>query len=328
MITRKHQDVKLDTAFFPVEMQPIFLDNGTRPPKRISGYKAIVKTNDGTTISVVSDKYRLLTNQEAYNLADYVIRGIFEGKTLGDFECFNVRMPKSSASCKIDLIIPNNFSKLSGDLSESWVPFLRITNSYNKTKPLKYEVGFCRWICLNGLIFGQKGVSFALSHSERIGTLEIMALAETARRQIGSVDSLWKVFEQKMITLRQIPLPPTSALPIYCKAFGIHVKQDISEIQKEIYSNRASQIVKASQEYFKELGNNAYAMMNVLSDFASFPEWTQSPNNYVDGYQRKVGKWVDEFIAEYKKDGFSLSKYIGEECQNTAYFLESLIPQE
>ena len=179
-----------------------------------------------------------------------------------------------------------------------------------------------------GLIFGQKGVSFALSHSERIGTLEIMALAETARRQIGSVDSLWKVFEQKMITLRQIPLPPTSALPIYCKAFGIHVKQDISEIQKEIYSNRASQIVKASKEYFKELGNNAYAMMNVLSDFASFPEWTQSPNNYVDGYQRKVGKWVDEFIAEYKKDGFSLSKYIGEECQNTAYFLESLIPQE
>ena len=33
-------------------------------------------------------------------------------------------------------------------------------------------------------------------------------------------------------------------------------------------------------------------------------------------------------LAESKKHGFSLSKYIGEDYQNTAYSLESLVEQE
>lgn len=68
--------------------------------------------------------------------------------------------------------------------------------------------------------------------------------------------------------------------------------------------------------------------MNVLTDFASFPEWTSNPENYVDGYQHKVGQWVDNFLAEAQKEGFSLSKYLGDDYQNTAFYLESLVPQE
>ena len=102
-------------------------------------------------------------------------------QTLEDFECYNILMPKSKGSCRIDLIIPNNFNKLFGNKDESWTPF---------------------------------------------------------------------------------------------------------------------------------------------------PEWTKSPSQYLDGYQRKVGKWVDDFIEEYDKQEFSLSAYIGEEYQNTAYFLETLVLED
>ena len=329
MITRERPSSVLRDPFFPVERQSIFLEDVRCPYRKIDGYKAIVDKTTGCTLSVVSNKYRLILNKEAYEWADHVIKGIFIGKTLKDFEFFNILMPKSKASCKIDLIIPNHFYVLFENPNESFIPFLRITNSYNRTKPLKYEIGFCRWICKNGTIFGQKGVSFAMSHSEPINLKEIQRLTEMGRNQIGDISALWKVIENKMNILRQIELPITAVLPIYCKAYGIQIKKpEVSDVQKTIYTSRVKQIRKASKEYFKDLGNNAYAMMNVLSDYASFPEWTQNPANYVDGYQRKVGKWVDEIIEEYKKGNFSLYKHIGEDFQNTAYLLESLVPQE
>ena len=326
---RTAKSIDINKAFFPVEEMPISFNNRAGYQRPISGYKAIVERDTGRVLSVVSSKYRLVLNREAYELADYVVRAIFEGKTLADFECFNILMPKTKGSCRIDLIIPNNFNRLFGAERESWTPFVRISNSYNRTMVLKYEIGFCRWICLNGMIFGQTGITFSITHYGSITHKEIDKLIEKAKRQIGDIGSLWKAFEEKMNLLRSIPLPSSSALAIYCKAFDIIVNpKEVTKTQKEGLALRAKQIVTASKDYFKELGNNAYAMMNVLSDYASFPEWANGNVNYVDGYQRRVGKWVDEFIEENKKANFSLSRYIGDDYQNTAYYLESLVPQE
>lgn len=325
MITRTAKKIELQKAFFPVEEMPISLNGGTSP-LTIPGYKAIVDKGTGRPLSVVSSKYRLVRNREAYEMADYVVRAIFEGKTLNDFECFNILMPRTKGSCKIDLIIPNNFNKLFGQENESWTPFVRISNSYNKTMVLKYEIGFCRWICLNGMIFGKTGITFAITHLGSITYKEIEKLINKAKLNIGDMGTLWKTFEQKMNYLQSIALPPSSALAIYCKAFAINVNpKEVTKTQEESLSMRAKQIVTASKDYFKELGNNAYAMMNVLSDYASFPEWANGNTNYVDGYQRKVGRWVDEFIEESGKQDFNLSKYLGDEYQNTAYYLESLV---
>ena len=216
-----------------------------------------------------------------------------------------------------------------GNKTESYTPFVRISNSYNRTMVLRYEIGFCRLICMNGCIFGQTGITFEISHLGHITYKEIDKLIEKAKIRIGDIGSLWKAFEKKMEALRAISLPISSALPIYCKAFDVIVKEDnLTASQKDILALKAKQIVNASKNYFKDLGNNAYAMMNVLTDFASFPEWTSSPCNYVDGYQHRVGKWVDDFLSETRKEGFSLSKYLGEYYQNTAFYLESLVPQE
>jgi hypothetical protein len=241
-------------------------------------------------------------------------------------------MPQTKGSCSIDLILPNKYNQLFGDEKESWVPFVRISNSYNRTIKLKYEIGFCRWICLNGVIFGQTGISFSITHYGQITHADINRLVQSAKKQLGSIASLWAAFEKKMKDLKNIPLPISSALALYCKVFDIKIKEEdetkIKDVQKERLALRAKQIVNASKEYFKDQGNNAYAMMNVLSDFASFPEWTESKANYVDGYQRRVGKWVDDILAAYQKGNFNLTKYIGDEYQNTSYYLESLLPLE
>ena len=331
MIIRERQLVNLCDAFFPVVEEPISYGNFMGRSIHIPGYKAIVDKTSGNTLSVVSTKYRLVTNKEAYDIADYVVGIIFPGKTLRDFEVFNVIMPKTKGSCRIDLIIPNNFNELFGNERESWTPFVRISNSYNRTTTLKFEIGFCRWICLNGCIFDQMGVSFSLTHMGDISKREIDRLIANAKH-VGEISNLWATFEQKMIELRNINVNISNVLPIYCKVFDIKVtpadRGKLTEAQKENLRAKAKQILKSSKDYFKEMGNNAYALMNVLTDYASFPEWTANPNNVVDGYQRKVGKWVDDFLKATKEKDFSLSKYLGDDYKDTADYLESLVPVE
>ncbi len=328
MIESPPQYRDLKEAFFPVEEQPISWGENKASSIRIPGYKAIVDRETNRALSVVSSNYHLVTNEEAYYYAGYVVKTVFEGKTLDDFVCYNILMPKTKGSCRIDLIIPNHFNKMFGDTLDSWTPFVRISNSYNRSTTLKFEIGFCRWICLNGVIFGQKGISLSLNHIGNITLNEIDVLIKDAKEKIGSVASLWTLFEEKMKTLKSIALPSSSALAIYCKVFDVDVDKDkVTNAQREKLSMRAKQIVEASKQYFRELGNNAYAMMNVMTDFASFPEWTPNPSLYVDGYQRKVGNWVDDFIEKHKEPDFSLSGYIGEKYQNTAYYLESLVAE-
>ena len=78
-------------------------------------------------------------------------------------------------------------------------------------------------------------------------------------------------------------------------------------------------------DYFNEMGDNAYAMLNVLTDFSTFPAWPKSPSMYIDGYQHRVGQWVDDFTTKYRALGFDLTDYIGDEYRNSATYVRTLL---
>ena len=278
--------------------------------------------------SVVSSQYNLVTNREAYEIANFIVQRIFEGMTLQQFECYNVYMPQSKGSCRIDLIIPFSYNNPFADRKDTWTPFLRISNSYNRTLVLKYETGFCRWICKNGVIFGQNGITISINHNERINYQRIQSEIGKMNNVIG-VRNLMSSFLKKMDDLKSLELPESIALQMYCKAFNVKVSKDkLLPYQKDTLGKSAKRIIDAAKEYFAEMGNNAYAIFNVLSDFASFPVSYGQQSIYIHGLQRKVGLWADNLILEAKKPNFSLYKFIGEEAMNTAFYLESLIKKE
>ena len=82
MVTRKEVYHDLNEAFFPVEEQPIY----SAEWKRIPGYKTIVKRDTGRPqLRDVTD-ITIVVTKEAYNLADYVVKEIFEAKPLRNFQ--------------------------------------------------------------------------------------------------------------------------------------------------------------------------------------------------------------------------------------------------
>jgi len=324
MIKRDWKSHDIGEAFFPIRKERMQWIDKQGKPHIVNNQWALVDDR-GRTLSIVSDKYKLITNEDAYYWADFVIRGVFADCTLSDFECFNVYMPTTRGSCRIDLIIPNSFKDPFGN-KDSWIPFIRISNSYNKTIVLKYEVGFCRWICQNGVIFSQKGIKLSFNHAERISRDLIESITSKAHQEIGEIDSLWSAFQKKLNTLKKINVPISLWLAIFCKAFDINPDKDkLTEGQVITLMKKTKQIKDSSKEYSDELGVNAYALFNVLSDFASFPSNASTLANYVHNYQQKVGTWVNGFLCEVEKTDFSLESYVGENAISTANFLESLI---
>ena len=326
MITREWNKKDIRVAMYPVEQQPVYLESRYGNGKRIPGYYAIVDVERENTLAVVTERYQLISNKEAFELADLIIRGVFAGRTLDDFVCHNVRVSKSRGSCIIDLIIPNNYKVLFGDENESWTPFLRITNSYNRNSVLRYEIGFCRWICLNGCIFGQKGFTISIRHDDLDYYGNYEEIIKEARLKMGDIDSIWQTIINRLNALRNIEISRMMVLPLFCKIFNVHFDKDkLTPGQVQSLAVRTEQILNSAKEYFEEMGSNAYALFNVMTDYASFPANMSDTSVSIHNLQHRVGTWVDEFIEMYDKEGFSLSKYIGEEAMDAAFYMETLV---
>ena len=101
-------------------------------------------------------------------------------------------------------------------------------------------------------------------------------------------------------------------------------EKKITPAMVELLKSRTQQILKAGKEYFNDMGNNAYALFNVFTDYASFPAGVSEGSVTIHNLQHRVGDWVDEFLAAYNQDGFSLSKYIGEDAMDAAFYLERI----
>lgn len=337
MIRRKwnQANAKLEKAFFPVGLCDLKYVLSPREGSSGEGvvdiaipkHKAVVALDNKHVFATVTDKYRLVTNKQAYDWAKPVINAVFQHSQFSDFQCFNVKMTSTRSKCYIDLVRksidenPMRFTPFRKD--DPWVAFIRITNSYNRTSCLKYQLGFCRWICQNGVIFGDKSVDFVFTHTcntiDDIGIYE--QLNEVAKKRIGEIQSIEESFIAKLNALHEIHVASELMFPMLCKVFNRKMdERQIQELTKnqremaEMFVSKAQELIK---EYTYEFGQNAYAMMNILTDFASFPV---GYSRFCDRsiLQARVGNWMNDFVKRRSMSGFNLEAYIGVEAIKSA----------
>ena len=88
-------------------------------------------------------------------------------------------------------------------------------------------------------------------------------------------------------------------------------KKQNAERRLREFPNSASPLVNG---YFKEIGENAYAIYNAATDYASNPPITGSAN-LITGLQKRIGNWVESFTTQPQP--LSFNEYLNEQ---TAYF--------
>jgi hypothetical protein len=317
------RNTSLTDILFPVELRHIYFpindsttENGmleglgerrSKRYHRVPHFQAVVDVERNNVFSVVTEGYRLVLNEEAIKLGRECFKSVFSHVTVKGMEVFNIISPKTRSFCHVDYIHKDSsFEPWKGD---KWVPFLRVTNSYNRMKPLGFDVGFCRWICTNGLVFGEKSIRFRYVHTK--GDVGRSTQFQTT---FGELKTLEKQFIESLHNLQRFYVPKAVMLPILLRAFKVRVRSDDLAKPKRREQLLALRKTASSltEQYFNDIGPNGYAALNVLTDFATRPEAYISPETMVNQLQKRSGDWMEDFVREVKQDSFDFNAYLGE----------------
>ena len=292
---RNWPDYDPTVAFFPVELKPVFIQSSQQSGD-LFGYHAlprhfaVVESESDHVFAVVTENYKLVTNQQAYELAAEALKVVFDFTVLKDMACLKIIMPKTRSFCHIDLI--HKESDFEPWKDDQWIPFIRITNSYNRTHRLRFEIGFCRLTNLNEVIFESKSVEISFAHTKQ--------LHEEMRRwheNLSEIKALEQLFIGQLHNLQRFHVPARWMLPLACKVFDVKIP-----IGTPIKPRRIDELIQfrnsitdLTSDYFFALGEQGYAALNVLTDYASRPTGVIAPENMIDGFQHKAGDWINDF---------------------------------
>lgn len=296
------RNTNIQQVLFPVELKPVFAEGSRRP---IEGYKAVTGKVDSPfeifeterVFTIVSDNYVLIPNKDALEMAKDIHSRLFPSGTSDSFEIFNIKTPGTLGSCHIDII--DKHHKLNILKNEIYVPFVRIQNSYNKTMPLRFLVGFCRSICTNGVIFEENSISINLPHKKTTLIVFNIEKIDTLKLKKFETD-----FMNKTTKADKIAIPEQLFIPLAAKALNIKFNLDEGNtnfFQSEL--NRLNLFTNIMQQYTdryvrkENFGETAYALFNVITDYASnYPHFQARTTHDL---QNRCGRWLSEFCQRY-----------------------------
>lgn len=318
MVTARKTD--LSTVLFPVEKRPIFFrDQPSARPSESRGteraphfhevprFEAVVDVERNHTFAIVSERYRLVANREAVDLGEKCFSQVFSQATTEAMEVFNIIMPATRSFCHVDFVHKDHVVQPWG--GDKWWPYLRVTNSYNRTKPLRFDLGFCRAICTNGMIFGREHIVFRYYH-----THDQISVEGRFQVDAGRLKELEVQFIEQMHNLKRYYVPPNRMLAILCKALGIQGEPgDLGDPRRrERLIEFRDGVRRLTDRYFAEVGPNGYAALNVITDFASRPTLYISQEAMIDPLQKRSGDWVSSFLGAIQDPKFDFDNYLGD----------------
>lgn len=244
-----------------VLQEPIY----TEAEELVDGYKANIRDSDRQVLGVVTDRYKIVQNRDAFSFTDQLLGEGVRYETAGSLQ----------GGKKVWLLahLPHEYI-ISG---ERISPYLVFFNSHDGSGAIKAALTPIRVVCQNTL-------NLALSTAKRswsmIHTGDIKGKMQEAHDTLFMaekyMDKLGKEFEtlrRKKLTDKQVMEYIEILLPV----------EDGSTPQQIKNMRRLQEDMKL--RYFdapdlKDVGNNAYRFINAVSDFATHAEPFRRTVNY------------------------------------------------
>ena len=158
----------LHSVMFPVRAVKVYAE--TEPGKRdqIPGKKALINDDTCNVLSVVSDRYQVLHNRTALDLARKCCISAFPNTELANWVVFSVEAPLTGGHCRIDLKYEGEIGgydwSFSNNDQDAFGPFIRVSNSYNRTSVFGIRFGLVRWACTNGVVAWHSSITIRVAH--------------------------------------------------------------------------------------------------------------------------------------------------------------------
>ena len=244
-----------------VVQEPIY----TREEEMIDGYRANVRDSDRRVLGVVTDRYKIVQNREAFAFTDELLGEGVRYETAGSLQ----------GGRRVWLLahMPHEYI-ISG---ERISPYLLFSNAHDGSGAIKVALTPIRVVCQNtlNLALNTAKRSWSMNHTGDIrGKMkeakDTLFMAETY------MDELGKEFEslrKKKLTDKQVMDYIEILLPV----------EDGSTPQQIRNMKRLQEDMK--RRYFdapdlQDVGDNAYRFINAVSDFATHSKPLRKTANY------------------------------------------------
>ena len=244
-----------------VLQEPVYTEN----KELIQGYKANVRDTDRKVLGVVTDRYKVIQNEEAFAFTDTLLGEGVRYETAGSLQegrrvWMLARMPR-------EFIIGG----------ERISPYMVFSNTHDGSGAVKTALTPIRVVCNNTL-------NLALRTAKRswsmIHTGDISGKIEEAKNTLLLADEYMTALGQEFENLRKIKLSEKQVLD-YIKIL-LPMEENYSLLQK-----RGVEKLRADMKmrYFdapdlKDVGNNGYRFVNAVSDFATHSTPRRKTANY------------------------------------------------
>ena len=244
-----------------VVQEPIYT-NFNRP---VEGYRANVRNSDGKVLGVVSDRYKVVQNVDAFSFTDELLGKGVRYETAGSLQ----------EGRKVWLLarLPREYIIAGERIS----PYLVFSNTHDGSGSVKVAVTPVRVVCNNtlNLALSTASRSFSMIHTGNIQD-KIQEARDTLFMAEKYMDCLGIEFEQlrrQKITDSQVKEFIELLLPM---------EKDATPIQSKNIVRLREDMMKRYYEApdLQKVGNNAYRFVNAVSDFATHGNPLRRTANY------------------------------------------------
>ncbi|MBQ4559994.1 MAG: DUF945 domain-containing protein [Tyzzerella sp.] len=252
-----------------VVQEPIY----TETKELIEGYKANVRDSDRRVLGVVTDRYKVIQNEEAFAFTDELLGEGVRYETAGSLQCGK----------KVWLLahMPHEYI-ISG---ERISPYLVFSNTHDGSGAIKVALTPIRVVCNNTL-------NLALDTAKRswsmIHTGDIKEKMQEAKNTLFMAEKYMDALGKEFETLRMKSMTDAKVMEFI---------EELLPVDESATSQQIRNIKRLQEDmkmrYFEApdlvgLGKNAYRFINTVSDFATHAEPLRRTSNYKENLFSKT----------------------------------------
>lgn len=244
-----------------VVQEPIY----TETEELIEGYKANVRDSDRRVLGVVTDRYKVIQNEDAFAFTDALLGEGVRYETAGSLQ----------GGKKVWLLahMPHEYI-ISG---ERISPYLVFSNTHDGSGAIKVALTPIRVVCNNTL-------NLALNTAKRswsmIHTGDIKGKMEEAKNTLFMAEHYMDALGKEFETLRMISMSDNKVMEYIDELLPVDESATPQQIRnmKRLQEDMKLRYFEAPD--LKDLGKNAYRFVNAVSDFATHAEPLRRTANY------------------------------------------------
>lgn len=253
--------IRLAGLDWTVVQEPIY----TNFNKMVEGYRANVRSSDRKVLGVVSDRYKVVQNVEAFSFTDELLGSGVRYETAGSLQ----------EGKKVWLLarLPREYIVAGERIS----PYLVFSNTHDGSGSVRVAISPVRVVCNNtlNLALNTAKRSFSMIHTGNIQD-KIQEAKNTLFMAEEYMECLGVEFEQlrkQKVTDAQVKEYVEQLLPL---------EKEPTPIQRKNTARLRQDMMKRYYDApdLQKVGNNAYRFINAVSDFATHSNPLRRTANY------------------------------------------------